>query len=167
MTYAQLALLTLLFLAAPALAAEPTPASLTGNGAKLVWSQDFGVTPLSLRKASDPASGTWMPNDETWQSPQQGYVDFAAKPCSAAEVDTHVCNMAGGTWDLNPNDSSMQGVTPFSQADGYLTISAFPTPSRLVPAIEAEMKAQGNAGLAPSFVGGHLAINPAAFPGFT
>ena len=29
------------------------------------------------------------------------------------------------------------------------------------------MKAQGNAGLAPSFVGGHLAINPAAFPGFT
>jgi hypothetical protein len=143
-----------------------SPPVLSGNGAILVWQQDFTVTPLALRTGSNPTAGVWEPDDMSWQSPTQGYVDFAATPCAAADVASGVCNMAGGTFDINPNDPTMLGVTPFSQAKGYLTISASLTPANLIPAIQAEMKAQGVSGLTPSFIGGHLAANPAVFPGF-
>jgi hypothetical protein len=144
-----------------------SPPVLTGNGAVLVWQQDFSVTPLTLRTGSNPTAGAWMPNDMTWQSPVQGYVDFAAPPCAAADVASGVCSRAGGTFDINPNDPTMLGVTPFSQANGYLTIAARPTPSNLVPAIQTEITAQGGGGLVPSFIGGRLEANPAVFPGFT
>ncbi|MBY6240148.1 family 16 glycosylhydrolase [Methylosinus sp. Sm6] len=152
-----------------AVGANPStsPPPLTGNGAALVWQQDFSVTPLTLRTGANPTAGVWMPNDMTWQSPVQGYVDFAVQPCAAADVASGVCTRAGGTFDINPNDPTMLGVSPFSQGNGYLTISARPTPSNLVSAIQAEMTAQGNGGLVPSYIGGHLQTNPAVFPGFT
>lgn len=144
-----------------------SPPVLTGNNAVLLWEQDFSVTPLTLRSASSATAGVWMPNDMTWQSPVQGYVDFAASPCSFADVASGVCNMAGGTFDINPNDPTMLGISPFSQANGYLTISASRTPTNLEPAIQAEMTAQGTPGPIPSFIGGRLEANPAVFPGFT
>lgn len=157
------------FLASLDVSANPStsPPVLTGNGAVLLWEQDFSVTPLTLRTASNATAGAWMPNDMTWQSPTQGYVDFAASPCAAADVASGVCSRPGGTFDINPNDPLMLGVSPFSQANGYLTISARPTPSNLVSAIQAEMTAQGVGGPVPSFIGGHLEANPAVFPGFT
>lgn len=132
----------------------------------LIWEYDFGTTELSLRSESNP-KGIWMPNDQTWQNPMQGYEDFAAKTCSTSDVTSGICDIPGGTFDINPNDPTMNGISPFLRRDGALTIEAFRTTASLYSAIQAELVAQGVKGPVPSFVGGRLMTNPEAFPGFT
>lgn len=134
---------------------------------KLIWQYDFGASGLTLRSRSNPLEGAWMPNDERWQNATQGYEGFAARTCLAADVASGVCNMAGGTFDINPDDPAMKGVSPFAVENGSLTISSFRTPASLVPAIMAEIAQQGGKGPAPSFVGGRLTTNPNSFLGFT
>lgn len=148
--------------------ADPLKGAAGQTGApQLVWQYDFGASGLTLRSRSNPTEGAWMPNDETWQNATQGYEDFAARRCPAEDVASGVCNMVGGTFDINPDDPAMKGVSPFAVENGALTISAFRTPASLVPAIMAEIAEQGGKGPAPSFVGGRLTTNPNSFPGFT
>jgi len=140
--------------------------SKRANPAKLLWQYDFHHEGLSLRTRSQPNSGVWMPNDQTWQDPDSGYEDFAATTCANDDIVKNVCNMPGGTFNINPNDPNTREYSPFSFEDESLVISAIRTPASLYPAIKAELESQGVHGPVPSFVGGRLMTNPNVFPGF-
>ena len=150
-------------------AAAPTSVRSADSktGAKIVWQFDFRRSPLSLRRPSYPNVGVWMPNDETWQNGNQGYEDFAASTCSNADVASKLCNMAGGTFNINPNDPKTTKFNPFSSTRSGLLISAIRTPRSMYSAIQTELIEQGVSGPVPSFLGGRLTTNPNLFPGFT
>lgn len=137
------------------------------SGCSLIWEFDFHKSIFTLRSVAKPNTGAWMPNDETWQNPAQGYEDFAATTCSPEDIASKVCNIAGGTFVINPNDPKTTKFNPFSLHNGYLTISAIRTPKSLYSTIREELAEQGVPGPVPSYVGGRLLTNPNVFPGFT
>ncbi len=86
----------------------------SGSHGTLIWDEEFDRT---LDLTTSEHIGRWRPNDIR-QDIKVGYKDFC-----------------GGSWNINPNQHPL--YSPFSVADGVLTITATRTPKAIVPDIEA------------------------------